>query len=360
MNNIKHLLIISIALVLLQSCSTPSGDSEEPTKEAAVSAISETVFLPGLEAFTEKSSSFTTQVASFIEDPTQESLDSTQEAWASLQAAWQQTASYQFGPIEDERILNKINFWPKDTDLIDDKLEDAESLTLDDIILTGSFFKGLPVIEYLLFDHENGDTEILAQFQIDEGRRNYLDLLAQELQLNAEDVENAWQPDDGNYFGTINNLSSGLNLIVNQMVFTIEEIRNTKIGKPLGKDSGGEPDPTSVESQQSEISLTNIRNNVVSLYNTFNGINGNINDTGIDDYLRYYGYYELRDDINDQFSYIFELIDNINHPLWEAVNSETEEVETLYSSFTTLLRLIKVDMATATNETVHFNDSDGD
>lgn len=351
--------ILGIVVAGLVSCSYAKESTYTPSKKNVVSDVSEVVILPELTTLNNEANTLVTRVDTFVEDPTIDSLEAVQAQWRATQSAWQRTEAFQFGPAKDDRIISKINYWPKRTDIIDEVLEDDTELTSEVISNFSALKKGLPVLEYLLFDHEEDATSIVSLFQSDARRCTYVGLLADDLAVNTESILTAWRSDGGNYVSELVASEDGLNMLVNQLIFTLENVRNMKLGTPMGK-SSGTTSPEDVESQQSEYSLTNIANDIQSLDNVFNGKSDSYNGLGLDDYLVLTNFIALKDDINSQIQKVKDSITAIELPLWEAVDEDTENLTVLYDDLTELLRLVKVDMPTAINETVHFNDSDGD
>jgi predicted lipoprotein len=350
------LILMITGLAFSGGCSGGSSGSGMTKQEQVLEVLTNTVIIPDLNTFSERSASLNAAVATFVSNPSESTLTTAQDNWKITQESWQKTEAFQFGPVKDQRLLNKINFWPKRPDSIDEVIDGGDELTLSYLTDLGAAKKGLPVLEYLLFDHVNGNSSVITTFQSSDRRSLYTNLVVQELAQNATTLQQSWRTDGIDYGSSFISSSDGLNMIVNQMVFLLENTKNSKLGKPMGKSSGGSVRPEEVESQQSEQSLTHIKYNIQGLNTLFNGGNGN----GIDDYIDFRGHTSIRESINSQIQTVLTRIGSIDTPLWEAVTTDSSTLETLYTELTELLRLVKVDMATAINETIHFNDSDGD
>ena len=366
MKNSKYQgLVFCVVVIMLMGCSggtegMPEINATQTLKNDIIRVAGQDIILTGLHDFQDASISLNIMANTFLSSPTSETLSQIQSAWASAQNAWQATASYQFGPVEDERISNQINFWPKRPATIDAVLSGSETLSTENVAAFGATKKGLPVLEYVLFDHVNGDAVVLSSFQSSDRKKAYLLGLTADLVTNAESLTHAWSVSGNNYVASFLSSTNALNMMLNQMVFVLEDIKNTKVGTPLGVSSRGATQPDSVESQQSQRSLSHIKQSLDSLDTLFTGRVDNRDAAGMDDYLDHLGFTTLKERINAQLDLVETQIDGFSLPLWQAVDTASDDVTLLYTELTTLLRLVKVDMATAINETVHFNDSDGD
>lgn len=354
-------LLITMLVFLLFSCSggTEQG-STGTTENEVLSSITNNVIMPELNTLSEVISSFNTVVVAFVNTPNVTNLENAQEAWKDAQAAWQKTISFQFGPADENLLLSKINYYPNRPDTIETYLSSETEITTENISVIGATKRGLPVIEYLLFSETLSNTELVTSFTESERKTLYLKLLSNQIKTDINTIVDAWNEDNGNYKSTFVNSSTGMNSLINEIVSTIEVLKGTRVGKPLGKSNGGEIQPSEVESPLSKNSLSNIKNTLIGMKNLYKSEFNSVNNYGLDDYVISRGYATLNDDIETQFDTVLTQVDAISNPLQTAVSSEFSAVETLYDELTTLLRYLKVDVANAINETIHFNDSDGD
>jgi uncharacterized protein len=347
-------LVIALSLISCGGGSNDGGDSSETFREEALSAMTSQVIVTGIQSVQDAAVSLNSAVETFVADPTLDTLSTAQNQWKTLFRKWQLTEAYQFGPVDDTLLGSKIYFWPKDTEDIEGVLNGSD--TLDDTFpgTVGATRKGLAVIEYLLFDPNASSSTTLASFEGDNGarKRAYVEVLAQDLVTQTTTLESAWVPSGNNYAGTFLASSMAMRTLFNQVIATIEIGKNTKIGKPLGKSNADTAQPELSEALESQQSLNALAANIEGVEALF--------DSGMSTYLTVLGFTTLSTSIQTQIDLIYTDINAISSPLSDAVSSETADVNKLYTDLTELLRLIKVDMANAINETVLFNDSDGD
>jgi predicted lipoprotein len=265
-------------------------------------------------------------------------------------------------------LHNQIAKTPIDSDFIEDIV--ARSLTgLDDEFVesVGSNAKGLPVIEYFIFDAAGDNEAVLARLTTEPSRLEYLGGAADNLHSKAQAVQAYWLPAGNDYANTFINADGGgevfnsaLSLLNNQMVGMLEMAIREKLGRPLGTADGNGPQPELVEAGLSGNSLAHIRRNVESVEQAYSGSSG----LGLDDYLDYldadYNGEPLSQAIAAQFAASYAALDAIEPPLSMVVNQNPATVQTAYDELRQLLILIKVDMANQLGVTITFNDSDGD
>lgn len=334
-------------------------------KKNLVEQIGKNIIIPEYNNFYNATSDLDLKIKEFVNNPDTNTLTNAQNAWKAAMSSWQKTELYQFGPVKDLNLAGKIYFWPVNPDSVQEVLSKDKTILKDNYLSSaGATKKGLPVIEYLLFDNVNGNQNIIDAVKTgeqSETRKLYLQLLGTDLKNNANQINQAWNIKQGNYLAKFTAQSDAFNMILNNMISTIEDIKDKKIGEPAGITSGSEPEPDETESVQSNNSKNNIIDNLQSLKSVFNGTEKeDSNDIGLDDYLEYVEQDELKDEINEQIDKCIQSIKNISTPLSLAVTKEPKKVETAYNEIKELLELIKVDLANAINETVHFNSSDGD
>lgn len=368
--NPKIFITSTMVLCFLSSCGSKSFLSEfvvrnfsyqEFDKKNLITEVSKNVIIPQYADFKNTSTNLENKIKTLTDNPNNENLLLAQNAWKDLIASWQRTESFQFGPVKDLNIANKIYFWPiKEASIKEVITKDKNTLTNNYLDSVGVAKKGIPVIEYLIFNKDGKNDLVIDSIKKSETIKRYLNLLTNDLKNNAISIDNEWNQLKGNYSLKLSNESNAFNMLLNNMIATLEDIKDKKIDIPLGKKSGGEIKPLEVESPFSNNSKNNIISNLEGLKILFQGSLKNTDQTGLDDYLEYVEKQNLKDTINSQITKTIDLVKTINSPLSIAVEKENTKVESVHNELKELLRLIKVDVAIAVNETVHFNSSDGD
>jgi predicted lipoprotein len=342
--------LIPLILVLAAGC-TPQFD-----REAMLTNIADEVILPAHEAFLARSAALEKEAGDFSENPTAESLTRLQESWLEAARAWKRVELYPFGGTM--LLHTSIEKRPVNEEFIENFI--ATEPVLDEAFIEGigSTSKGLGAIEYLIFDPEGGDAQVLESFS-DPRRGEYLAGLAANLNTRAERLGDAWAPEGGNYREAFidaaadgADLEGSISLLSNEMIFLTEMVAREKIGVPLGKDGFGEPSPESAEGYRSGSSLDLTKANIEALQAAF--------EAGLDEYLSQLGGEATAEAISTQFETVLADLEAIGPSLEEAVVTRPEDVEKAYQSLRVLVTLLKTDMANRLGITITFSDNDGD
>ena len=327
---------------------------------AMLENIALNVVLPLQEDFVAQTGTLENAVKTLRDNPSLETLQAAQEAWLAASAAWQRANLFEVGGLEMTVLFNQISKAPTDPKLIDKAI--AEGASAESV---GSTSKGLPALEYLLFNPD-GDEAVLTSLK-DSARMDYLVDLSSDLFQKADELHTLWSPDGENYAATFaaadeqgGKTQGSINMLVNEMINQSETIVRDKLGAPLGKMNGGEPAPEAAEAARSDASTANLISNLEALKMTFNGAEG----LGFDDYLNYidafYAYGPLSETINEQMDETLAALKAIEMPLSQAVTETPDAVQAAYDQARLLVILLKSDMGNQMGVTVTFNDTDGD
>lgn len=337
--------------------------------EAMLESLGTDVIIPSYTSFLDETAALVTTAVAFCEQMTTSDLKDLQSQWKRARVAWKQTDTIDFGPYDDQpwRLGPKIDSWPVREDTIEGNLASEQPLTYERVSALGAASRGLPVMEYLIFDSSGVDA---ALTKFDGPKRcEYVTALAQDLHANAEAMVQAWSHQGGDYLGAL--VASGeagtpfmsareaSNEIVNRMLFLVENIMRLKLGQPLGLESGGEPRPDQVESPYSDHSIEDILANLDGLENLYRGRFGDRRGTGVQRWVRWW------DPAVDQRVIASMLqarwaIEDIPEPLSRAVLEHGEAVQQAYDAMRELRNTIGVDVINALAGSVTFNETDGD
>lgn len=298
--------------------------------------------------------------------PDAAALEAARDAWWSARAPLKQAEVFAFGPYSDEplRLGPKIDFWPVRPGSVDEVL--ASEAPIDDarVASLGAAQSGMPVIELLLYGHDDGAAWLAA----DPRRCAYLTGLTADLHDHAAALREAWAPDEGAWLdelteagrtsATFSTLQLALSAMVGRMAFTVEAIRSDKLGRPLGLTSGGVPQPDKAESQSSGRSLEDIRDALRGVELLYLGADAE-GASGLDAYLEARGrHFAFR--MTTALAKARAALDAIPAPLTQAVQTDPAAVEAAIDALGELQRLIEVDIANALSVTVGFSGNDGD
>ena len=154
-------------------------------------------------------------------------------------------------------------------------------------------------------------------------------------------------------------------MLVNQLNYDFELLKNAKIGIPLGKKTFGTPIPAKVEAFYSTQSLVLVTEHLKSISTIYLGKNlQNAHGLGLDDYLAHlkaqHSLGLLNDVIKNQFTLAETKLAAIPGTLSQAVVSNPAVVDAAYAELQKLVVLLKVDVPSALGVLITYQDNDGD
>jgi hypothetical protein len=322
--------------------------------------------LPIYATFEERLEELDTTARALGDAPSTETLEAAQRAWWAAREPWNQADVFAFGPYEDPlRLGARIDFQPARPESVEAVLAASEPLSGDGAIVLGAPAKGLSAVEYLLFAPEAG---VLEAFRADARRAEYLALLTADLRAAAAELTSAWAPERGNFLAELteagrgstsfDSLPAALGQIVNQIAYRVENIRDTKLGRPLGAKSNGSPQADRVESRFSGRSIDDIRDNLSGVERCFFG-DVESGELGLDGYLKWRGK-DLGPRFRERLAAAYDALAKIELPLVLAISEEPRAVSRVMDRLAELQRVIHVEVINALALTVTFGGNDGD
>lgn len=361
------LLLLSSALVLVAGCRNSKDDPKSYDIQGTLAPIAEETIIPAHQIFLNETEALKEECIDFLSRQDLEALTDLQNQLLITQQKWSACEAFEFGEAADLYIHSRIGKWPTNPFLIEQWASGNDSITRDFIESRGASSRGLPAIEYLLFDKPLDST--LAQMTIASAaaqRRAYLFGLCENLQLKADLLHEFWAPGGSNYGGRwANSSETGLDhpmsLLINRTIGLLEEVAKKKIGTPLGKFDWEVAQPDMVEAGLSSNSLELAIMNCNSLFQIHTGVrSGGGISAALDALEAKFDGESLSTFIDERFQLVLESLDRIDTPLKEAVIGEYEKVDLAYSRLRDLLTLYKADLASALSVTVTVSDNDGD
>ncbi|WP_176956069.1 imelysin family protein [Catalinimonas alkaloidigena] len=357
------LLLLGMGVV---GCGTEAPDPGDTfDRQAMLENLGTNLIVPAYQSFAARTDALADATEALAEDLTESKLVAAQATWKAAALQWKATELYNLGPVDDLALRTSIDNWPTNANALENAIADGTTINEAYVHALGSSSKGLPALEYLLFDKEAGNAAILEQLEDDAKRVAYLVALTQDLRTLAHTLYDAWNPAAGNYLATFTaasgkDVGSATNQLANQLLVLTEEVKNQKLGIPLGKKSMGVKLPNNVEAWRSSTSLELLQANVDALKNVFTGQNG----SGFDDYLHavnaQYNGEALATAITNQFAVVEQSLAAISVPLQDALETENDKVETAYAETQRLVILLKTDMMSSLGLLVTYSDNDGD
>ncbi|MBL7891747.1 MAG: imelysin family protein [Bacteroidia bacterium] len=372
----SHILFLFSVLIVASVISCKKEDKDDQLKDqfdrkAMLENIGNNIIVPNYLSLKTKIAALETAVTAFSGNSDSANLVNVQNSFKEAYRSWQLCSVFEFGPADQEMLRANLNTFPTDTSKINSNIVSG---TYDLTAVASRDAKGFPALDYLFFGTGTGFNAILATYTTDSkaaGRRNYMSALMSEIKTKVNAVYNAWTAAGGNYIATFaantgSGAGSSIGMLVNQIVFDWDILRNGQIGIPLGKKTLGTPLPEKVEGYYSKISVELALKHYKAIEDLFSGKDGSGNDgKGMDDYLTYFDAHplytsgSLSDAIKAQFTLVGNKLQLIPDPLSGTILTNSALVENAYIEIQKAYILLKTDMPSAMGLTID-QDPDGD
>ena len=342
-----------------------SCDYSDFSRQAMLQNIGKNIIIPNYKTLVDKSTELNDAVTNFAGSPSTVNLTTVQQAWKTANLAWQNCKMFEFGPAEDEAMRANLNTYPTDSAQIENNISSG---SYDLNSFTTAEEKGFPALDLLLFGIGENNDSIVNKYTIAPNatkRMDYLKDVSAHIKAKAETVYNAWIEEDGNYIQTFveatgTDVGSSLGMLVNQLNFDYELIKNAKIGIPLGKKTLWQPLPEHVEAYYSGVSVELATANIEAIEHLYLGSTG----LGLDDHLNavdaQYNGGTLDEAIKSQLTKAINELKNVPDPLSETIISNPSVVDDAYTELQAQVVLFKTDMPSVLGVLITYQDNDGD
>jgi len=355
---IRRLLILPLLVVGLVFSSCDGDGPEEPKdtfdKEAMLTNMASGVIIPAYEDLQESLTNLQDVKDVWSAQPSASTFDALRDQYAVVHTKWVACSAYEFGPAAENNLRLTFNTFPTDTAQINQNVAsgnyDLEANQNSDAI-------GLPALDYLLYFYEADDAVVqLAEYE------GYVQANIDLMTKTLDAVVDAWNASYTDDFTSSTGSAAGssTSLLVNELNFDYELVKNASLGIPAGKKTLGITQPYKVESPYGRHSKSLAIAHVQALRNCFAGGSGQ----GLDDYLdnieaKHNGEL-LSQAILDGFDDVETKLAAISGDLLIAVDDEATAVEAAYVSMQNLVVLLKTDMPSQLGIQITYQDNDGD
>ncbi|WP_428354932.1 imelysin family protein [Methyloprofundus sp.] len=346
------------------------GDKQAANR-AFVKDVSERVLLPSFEAFSMQSRHLSQTANTFCNaGRTTEQFAQLKNSWRTTQQAWAQTLPFRFGPVLENFLDLKIQFWSDDKNLVRSQaqrfLRANSSPTAEQLAKAASPAQGLPAIEYLLFDSEEGGFATFTDGGSANQRCDYLKAAAQNVSNKSRDLLNAWGNSSRGYLAEFTYSSNpevineSFAVILREALVAVEVVKNLKVAKPSGLHlPNAKVNAFFLESWRSQRS----QENMISSLITFQQIYYGGSHFGLDDLLiSNYNEPDVEFRLRTQISKCLELASALPKPLFSEIKkSKTQgQMEELHRELIKLIAMIKQSLSQTLGITIGFSSNDGD
>lgn len=363
-------LLLSSSLGPL-GCSTPAED--DTLQKAVMGDLAKIVIYPWQKELATEATAVESTVTAFCAASTEANLVAAQNAWRKARIPWKHAEMVRLGPVEELRLGAAIDFWPVRPDTIEAAITSApEPVTAEHIAALGTSSKGLPAIEYLLFDPIGGNATILTSLGgMDAAavkRCDYARALAETFANDAAALEAAWNPMGGAYIDELVNAGAGSKTftsgqagiagIVNLLNASLQGLNENKLSAPLGLNTAS-PDATLVESRYSDNSLTDLLENLRGVEEIYYGRHGETSGQGLSVLVNARSS-AIDSAVKTALTDAESKVSAIAPPLRTAITAQPETATATHAAIRALRIRLSTDVASVLGVSILLNDTDGD
>ncbi|MES2617179.1 MAG: imelysin family protein [Bacteroidota bacterium] len=364
--SLRLFILVLTGSVLLTACKEKEKDKPGDTfdKAGILTNLSDNLIMPAYADLKKAVDSLVVANNNFSTDLTFQSFVELQTKFKSAYSAYQWCSTSEFGPAESEIIRASFNTFPCDEGQI---INNYTTGTYDLGSASNIDAKGFPAIDYLLHKSGSDNSKNFSMLSNSSPSISYLTALIAELKTKTDIVNTTWS---NGYRATFSNntgtdAGGSVGLLVNQLNYDFELLKNAKIGIPLGKRTLGTPMPEKIEGYYSETSLQLITEQIKSIENMYLGRSkSGIDGKGLDDYLDHinaqYNSGSLNTAIKNKFISVKTKLAAIPESLANSVVNNQAIVDAAYAEMQQLVVLLKVDMPSALGVLITYQDNDGD
>ena len=331
----------AVAIFALAGALGCAEDAPDGDRATVLTDLADIVLMPSYDTFRARAVELDAALSA-CDAPT------ARERWRATQSAWARTEVYQEGPTRTERIESSVHFWPIREDRIQEVLTaTTQAFTPDYVNGLRSTQRGLPVIEYLLFEGELTDR-----------RCDYAAALGGDLVVSATRLTDAWSPEGDDYRATFAT-DATVDEVVNQMIRLTQIIESNKLSRPTGAASGGVPRPDVEESPFAARAAENVIDDLDGLLAAYTcthdgrtgaSVSGLVADRNP----------TLDADVKAAIATARASASALETPIARTATTSPESIEAAIADAKTVSRLFTADVAGLLGITVTFSDNDGD
>ena len=370
----KKILLFLSFIIIIAACSSGNNDDSTGTNDFDRTALlthwADNIIIPSYTNYQSKVTVLNTATATFTSSPTETNLQNLRAAWLEGYKAYQTISIFNTGKAEEISLKECTNIYPTNAVGIETNIQSGTY----NLALYSQFAKqGFPALDYLLNGLGSTDAAIVTFYSTNSNAANYKKYLtdvASRIKINADVVVTDWNSGYRKMFIDNNGttVTSSVNKTTNDFVKNLEkDIRAGKLGIPAGLFSNNVKYPEKVEAfYKNNISKELLNISLKAAQDFFNGKYFNASTTGpsLKSYLDYVNAVrdskKLSDIINNQFTTIYAVNENLSASFSNQINSDNSKIIAAYDALQLNVVYVKLDMMQALNITIDYVDGDGD
>ena len=343
-------------LLLLVSCKDKKTNNQEDTfkKTELLTHLADNYILPEYSNLQTKVNALIATWSSFENQPTEVQFDTLKNQWKSAYIRFQFVKMFDFGPGMNQNLTMALGTFPTDSVTIEANIQSG-SYNLSSISNYDAI--GFPALDYLLFK-SNAYQEITTSLT----RKKYIHEVVLKMKSEIDQTVSEWTTYRNSFVdGSSNSSTSPFSLLVNNYIRDYEVLKWTKLGYPLGANTGSVKNPFYLEARYSGIGKDLLCANLLALQNVYLGKGSNgTNGKGFHDYLIALGKNTTASTLISNWNLFNQQCKALYPNLEIALTTETQQMIDLYNAIHNNTIALKTDMVGAFGVLITYSDNDGD
>ncbi len=320
-------VVLAVVLLAVSACESVSDE------EKLIRSMANNYIIPIHEDFVSSTAELTQVAQQYCTARTEENLEQLQNSWRKSIQVWQGVQMVHFGPLVEQNLAWRIQFYYDRKNLVAKKVEAAlksgETINREFVSQSSVPMQGFPAIEYLLFDEKGADP---SRYDADPSRCVLLVSIAENLNSISMELLDNWQQSYLGYFlnpGPENehyaSLDEAMTVYIGALSAKVYELTKKKYRPIFGRQlKTPRVNPYKLESWRSGYTLGVWEAQIDAMESVYRGGNGGY---GLDKYLKARPEHrELHKQLEQDFIKIRESFANSPAPLFTAVNAPEHKV----------------------------------
>lgn len=343
-------------LLLFVSCKDKKTNNQEDTfkKTELLTHLADNYILPEYSNLQTKVNALITTWSLFENQPTEVQFDTLKNQWKSAYICFQFVKMFDFGPGMNQNLTMSLGTFPTDSMTIEANIQSG-SYNLSSISNYDAI--GFPALDYLLFK-----SKAYQDISTSLTRKKYIREVVLKMKKEIDQTVSEWTTYRNSFVdGSSNSSTSPFSLLVNNYIRDYEVLKWTKLGYPLGANTGSTKNPKYLEARYSGIGKDLLSANLLALQNVYlgKGSNGK-NGKGFNDYLNALGKNTTASTLTSNWNLFNQQCKALNSNLEIALTNETQQMIDLYNAIHNNTIALKTDMVGAFGVLITYSDNDGD
>lgn len=367
----RRRLLASLALLPLVGAACSEAPADTFDRNAMLAALADNVCVPLARAVADTQRALAAASAAFADAPSLTTLAAARAAWRTARSPLKRAEAYFGGPMETLRVRSAMDWFPSDAAAVERALAGTDPITVTAVDTLGANQRGMPAMEYVLFapGDEAATLAACTTGPAAARRRDLLRATSAYAATRAGEFAAAWDRAMGDYAGqlaraghgstTFTTTRAAVDLVVNQLIASVDSAASMRLGVPLGTSAGGVPQPERVESPYSDASLTDVRALLEGVDALYTGALDARMGLGVRDLVRSRSP-AVDDVVRMRTAAAMAALGAIRGTLREAVTRDQARVQAALDAVRAWKRTLQVDVANLLGVTVTFSDADGD